>query len=228
MKRLILGDGLLGSYLQKITGYDYISRKKDGMDFSNIDTYEKMLHDYDEIINCIAFTDTYSNDRELNWNINYKGVSDLVEFCNGNNKKIIHISSDYLYTFSNSNASEDDVPVHCNTWYGYTKLLADGYIQLKSDNYLIMRTTHKKEPFTYEYAFTNQLGNFDYVSVISNLIKELIENNVIGVFNVGTDTKTMYELALRTKPDVKPTDRLFNENMPTNVTMNVDKMKKAT
>ncbi len=31
--RLILGDGWLGTELVKQTGWDYISRKKDGIDF---------------------------------------------------------------------------------------------------------------------------------------------------------------------------------------------------
>ena len=32
-----------------------------------------------------------------------------------------------------SSASEEDVPVHNNTWYGYTKLLSDGLVQLRCE-----------------------------------------------------------------------------------------------
>jgi dTDP-4-dehydrorhamnose reductase len=56
--------------------------------------------------------------------------------------KLVHLLT-YLYSGSVSNASESDVPVHCNNWYGYTKLLADGLVQLESNNYLICRCTHK-------------------------------------------------------------------------------------
>ena len=34
--RLILGDGLLGSEIVKQTGWDYASRKKDGIDFTSV------------------------------------------------------------------------------------------------------------------------------------------------------------------------------------------------
>ena len=34
----------------------------------------------------------------------------------------------------------------------------------------------------------------------------------------------MYELALRTKPDVEPTEQLFDKRTPVNLTMNIDKM----
>lgn len=222
-KRIVLGDGLLGGYIHQKTNWDYISRKKDNIDFSDINSYVKYIENYDEIINCIANTNTYSEDKDLHWNVNYKGVADLTDYCIKTNKKLIHISSDYLYTFSKDNASEDDVPVHSANWYGYTKLLSDGYIQLKSNNYLLIRTTQKKVPFTYDYAFINQIGNFDYIDVIGKLVIELISKDATGLFNVGTKTKTMYDLARQTKSDVKPTTKLFNKTMPTNVTMNIDK-----
>ena len=225
--RLILGNGLLGSELVKQTGWEYISRKKNGIDFTDSQTYRHFLLDYDEVINCIAHTDTYSEDREKHWNINYKAVADLVDVCNGYEKKLIHISTDYLYTHSNLNSSEEDVPVHCGTWYGYTKLLADGYVQLRSNEFLLLRGTHKKEPFPYDTAWSNQIGNFDYVSVIANLYIDIIERNFNGVFNVGTEVKNMYELAKRTKKDVIPTIKKFNSETPDNVSMNLDKLRKC-
>ena len=118
--RLILGDGLLGTELIKQTGWDYISRKKDGIDFKDIDSYKDHLFGYDEIINCIAYTNTYDENKEENWNINYKGVVALVDHLIDKDIKFIHISTDYVYTHSKQNASEKDVPVHCGNWYGYS------------------------------------------------------------------------------------------------------------
>jgi nucleoside-diphosphate-sugar epimerase len=226
MKNLILGDGLLGSELVRQTDWDYISRKKDGIDFTDYSTYEHFLESYNEIINCIAYTDTYSEEKDRHWNVNYAGVADLVHLCNFHNKKLIHISSDYLYTHSKENASEEDVPVHCRNWYGYTKLLADSHIQLKSKNFLLLRGTHKKEPFTYDNAWANQKGNFDYVSVMSRLYIKLIENNANGIYNVGTEVKTMSDLAKQTKFDVEWCYIRREGSIPNNVTMSIDKMNK--
>ena len=75
MKVLVLGDGLLGSEIIKQTEWDYISRKKDGFDIT-ISSFDCLLN-YDTIINCIAYTDTYSDDKEKHWNINYKSVISL-------------------------------------------------------------------------------------------------------------------------------------------------------
>jgi hypothetical protein len=180
-----------------------------------------MMDSYDIILNCIANTDTYSKDRDDHWELNYKFVYNLIDYCNVLNKKLIHISTDYLYTGSIENATEEDVPVHCNNWYGYTKLLGDGLVQLLSNDYLICRCTHKPTPFPYENAWSDQIGNFDYVNEISSIIIKLINENNSGVFNVGTETKTMYALASKTK-NVTPAES--PNHVPKNTTMSLDKL----
>jgi dTDP-4-dehydrorhamnose reductase len=221
MKVLVLGDGLLGSEIVKQTEWDFISRKKNNLDIKNFNVWMGMMDSYDIILNCIANTDTYSKDRDDHWELNYKFVYNLIDYCNVLNKKLIHISTDYLYTGSIENATEEDVPVHCNNWYGYTKLLGDGLVQLLSNDYLICRCTHKPTPFPYENAWSDQIGNFDYVNEISSIIIKLINENNSGVFNVGTETKTMYALASKTK-NVTPAES--PNHVPKNTTMSLDKL----
>ena len=225
MNKLILGYGLLGSELVKKTGWDYISRKKDGIDFTDFSSYRDFIKDYDVIINCIAHTDTYSEDRDKHWSINYEGVDTLVHLCNVLHKKLVHISTDFVYANSKSNVSENDVPVHCENWYGYTKLLGDGHVQLKSNDFLLLRGTHKKEPFLFEEGLVNQVGNFDYVDKVSDIIINLIEGNANGVYNIGTELKTMYDLAKRTKDNVIPANKTFYSSQPVDVSMDLSKLK---
>jgi dTDP-4-dehydrorhamnose reductase len=222
MKVLVLGDGLLGSEIVKQTNWDYISRKKDGFDITKTDFN---FDGYDVIINCIAFTNTYSNDKESNWNVNYKAVANLVDYCNNFNIKLVHISTDYVYTNSVSNASEENIPIHSNNWYSYTKLLADAYIELKSNNYLICKGTHKPNPFPYEKAWIDQWGNFDYVDVIASLIINLVISNNFGIFNVGTEFKSIFDLAKRTNVNITPA--LKPEYVPNNTSMDISKLKKS-
>lgn len=223
LKVLVLGDGLLGSEIVKQTEWSFVSRKKGTFNIDNIDTY---LSKYSPnvIINCIANTDTYSKDRESHWSINCQYLKKLIYYCNENNIKLVHISTDYIYTGSVNNACEEDVPVHCNNWYGYTKLVGDALVQLESNNYLLARCTHKPNPFPYDGAWIDQIGNFDYVNVIANLIIGLIKSNQTGVYNVGTETKTMYELATQTKS----VDKTFTpQNVPKNQSMDISKLKKT-
>lgn len=224
MNILVLGDGLLGTEVVKQTGWDFVSREKDGIDFNNIDSYEKYLHYYDTIFNCIAYTKVYDDNRDLHIQTNFKSVINLVEYCNQTNKKLIQISTDYIFSNSVENASEEDVPANCNNWYTYSKLLGDAYVQFMAKNYLLIRCEFKPRPYPYPKA-TIQIGNFDYLDTISSLIISLINNNATGVYNVGTERKTMEELALQTR-DVELWDKNQQETMPFNFTMNVDKMNK--
>lgn len=227
---VILGDGLLGSELANQTSWEVISRKINAFDLTDVksfdlllETYDGMMQraKYDTVVNCIANTDTYSQDRQAHWDVNYKGVADLVDFCNSWNIKLIHISSDYVYANSTGVPSEEDIPVHQETYYAYTKLLADGYVELKSKNYLIIRATHKEYPFKHKVAWINQLGNFDYVDQIASLIVKLINSGASGIYNVGTGLKSIYDLAKRTAEDVKAS--LAPSLVPTNTQMNLDK-----
>jgi dTDP-4-dehydrorhamnose reductase len=151
-------------------------------------------------------------------------VISLSDYCEKENKKLIHISTDYVYTNSINEASENDIPIHGNNWYSYTKLLGDAYIELKLNDYLICRGTHKPKPFPYEKAWIDQTGNFDYVDVISGLIVQLIQSDSIGIFNIGTNIKSIFELASQTTP-VKVAFR--PSEVPGNTTMNVNKLNNA-
>tara|TARA_R110001583_G_scaffold50520_6_gene157714 strand:+ start:1424 stop:2134 length:711 start_codon:yes stop_codon:yes gene_type:complete len=224
INRLILGDGWLGAELVKKTNWDYISRKKNGIDFTDINSYKDYLVGYDEIINCIAYTNTYDKNKEPNWDINYKGVVDLVDFIINKDIKLIHYSTDYVYANSESNVSEHGIPVHCENWYSYTKLLGESYVELKLKNYLVIRGTHKPTPFMFEEAYINQIGNFDYIDNISKIHIDLIEGDARGIYNVGTELKTMYDLAKKTKPNVIPVNKKFHHTMPNDITMNLDKL----
>ena len=150
--KLILGDGLLGSEIQKQTGWSYISRKKKGIDFTDIISYQHYLIKFgvSEVINCIAQTNTVDesdHDTTNDWNVNYKGVMDLTDLCNEYKIKLIHISTDYVYANSIPLASESDIPIHYNNWYTYTKLLADNYIMARMSDFLILRSSFKPNPF---------------------------------------------------------------------------------
>ena len=221
---LILGDGLLGSEIVKQTDWDYVSRKKDNVDLDEILSIVAS-NDKSIIVNCIANTDTYSNDKQSHMDVNFKFVVDLVQICNQFNKKYVHISTDYVYSNSNSFASENDVPVHNNSWYSYSKILADGYVENFSNNFLTCRVTHKPNPFPYEKAWINQIGNFDYVDEQVKRIIFLIYSNCNDIYNIGTDkSRTMWDMANKTKKVKQDT---APKGAPTNTTMVTNKLQEV-
>ena len=232
---VILGDGLLGTELNKQTGWKIISRKQHKFDITNPTTWEKYLLEtfdgvaqtrrYDVIVNCIAHTDTYSVHKTKHWDVNYKGVVNLVDFCNKWGIKLVHISTDYVYTNSRIDINECDIPIHGDNWYSYTKLLADAYIELKSNCYLVCRGTHKPKPFPYIQAWVDQIGNFDYVDVIGKIIIKLINKEAEGIYNVGTELKSIFDLAKQTNPQATPArGSALYKSIPSDTSMNIDKL----
>ena len=221
-KVVILGDGLLGNEIHNQTNWEVLSRKQTNFDITDlVKSFPKDVK-IDVIINCIANTDTYSKDKKSHWDVNFAFVSDLIKYCNSNLIKLVHISTDYVYTQSIENASENDVPVHCNNWYGYTKLLGDGLVQLEANEHLLIRCTHKPKPFPYEKAWEDQIGNFDYVDTIASKIIKLVKINTNGLYNVGSETKTMFELASKTNK-VEPIKAPMH--VPHNTSMDISKMQ---
>lgn len=218
---VILGNGLMGGELHRQSGWDYLSRDEHGIDITVPDSYTELIKPYDQVVNCIGHTNTSHPFKQPSWDVNYVGVMDLVDACNEFGKKLIHMSTDYIYANSVSEASENDVPVHYSNWYTYSKILSDGYVQARAKNYLIIRTSYKSRPYPWEGAWINLKGNFDYVDVIAELIIRLISKNAMGVYNVGTGLKNMYQLALRTCPG---TTKMHDKVIPSDVTMNLDKL----
>jgi dTDP-4-dehydrorhamnose reductase len=223
MKVLVLGKGKLGGEIVKQTGWDYLCRAEHEITIDNFDEWKNKMDEYDVVVNCIANTDTYSDNKEKHWKANYELVTFLAEYCDDNGKKLVHISTDYLYQNSVDDAKEEDEPLFDHSWYLMTKLLADEYLKEHAKNYLICRLSHKPYPFPYESAWVDIITNADYTPVIAGLVIELIKNGAEGLYNVGTERKTIYELAQRTNKSVLKS--IAPPHIPKNVTMNISKME---
>ena len=62
------------------------------------------------------------------------------------------------------------------------------------------------------------------VGEIAKINVDLINGNAQGIYNVGTDLKTMYDLAKKTKVDVIAVNEKFHETMPNDITMDLGKL----
>lgn len=195
-KIALLGDGLIGKGLNRLLEsidwgsdrYEYkqFSRKLTDTDFKDYDALRKLLEPFDIIINTIAHTDTKDKQKGTHWNINYVLPAFLADLCQEQNKRLVHISTDYVYAGSESQSKEDCVEIPYNNWYAATKLMADNYIQLKVQDYLIIRTAHKPSPFPFKSGYINVIGSFQSVYMAVNQMDFLIRiTEAKGVFNIG-------------------------------------------
>ena len=185
MKCLITGaSGLLGKHL-KIEA-DRPSHRE--MDITKKIKPKK----YDMIIHAAAYTNVQGaeNHQMECFNVNVKGTLNLLNAYP--DTPFVYISSEYAYK-----------PVN---FYSLSKNIAEELVKRHS-NFLIIRTLFKANPWPFEKAFTDQFTTGDYVNVIAPLIEKTIQEwGGVGkrFVYVGTGRKTIYELAVRTKPDVIP------------------------
>jgi hypothetical protein len=217
-KVVILGDGVLGTELESITGWPVESRKKTSLDIDNIEKLSNIIYKNDIIVNCIAFTDSYGGTKDEHWKINYVFPSTLSNLCLIEDKKLVHISTEFVYANNEEPPTEEDIPLPDNSWYAYSKLLADEYISFTNANALICRLLHKPNPFPYPDVW-NVKTSGDLVDKIAILVKELITKKATGIFNVGTGDKSLSDLVPYSKI-VEPPD-----HVPKDTRMNIHKLE---
>lgn len=192
MKIAVLGGtGLLGKELYKLDNNLICS----GQDV-NISKY-KEVYNYlnlikpDIVVNAAAIT----NSVEIAQNpisaieVNIKGAANVAKYCQIYDKRLVYISTDYVYPGSGNHTEID--PLYPNNEYAWTKLGGECSTRVVN-NHLIIRTSFGSMKFPYKEAFENLWVSKDYVDVIAPKILKAIKSNITGVLNVGTEKKNMY------------------------------------
>jgi dTDP-4-dehydrorhamnose reductase len=205
MKVLMLGGtGLLGSEFKKISDFILSGREIDI-------TIESELNSKLDVIKpdiiLLAAAETNSVDIDKNpipaLETNIKGTVNVTKYCIENNIRLIYISTDYVYDSKSDNHQEDE-PINPFNLYAWTKLGGECAVRAHK-NSLIIRTSFGSSEYPYEFAYGNRFVSKDYVDVIALMIKDLVLSDEVGIINVGTEEKTLYEYAKQRNPKVKET-----------------------
>lgn len=150
------------------------------------------MDNYDLIIHAAAYTDVPKAEveKKLCYQTNVLGTLRLLEATKG--IPFVYISTEYIY--------------EPTCFYTRTKIEAEKMVYAFHPH-LIIRTLFKPWPFPHPKAFIDQWTKGDYVDVIAPMIVGEIlrwEGKMSQVVDVGTEKKTMFELAKQSRPDVKP------------------------
>jgi len=97
----------------------------------------------DYIINCAAYTDVRKAEieRKKALDVNSNGVKNLVNFCEKNNVKLIHFSTDYVYNSLNKKPINEDELIDPQNYYGYTKREGEKHIENSNGESIVIRTS---------------------------------------------------------------------------------------
>lgn len=217
MKIVITGEtGLLSVELQKLDP-SIVSLPKKKYNISKKSIIKKLSQlNPDIIIHAGAVTDSNIVDKDpcLAIDTNIIGTAHISQYCIQYNKKLIFISTDYVYPGTVGNYQESD-PLLPHNNYAWTKLAGECSVKLVTD-YLIIRTSFGSSEFPYTQAWTNHIVSKDYVDIIAPMILKATKSNITGILNIGTNPKTMFEYAYKRNKEIKPLEKKSFTNFSLN------------
>lgn len=190
------------------------------------------------LLNLVGYTDVIAAEDPANWSKVLSLNTWLPKYLSDGSldfrTKIIHISTDYVYDGDTPNSKETDILQPFNK-YGMSKALCDlKLLKLKDlyPNIYIIRTSFKPKIWPHPTVFADILTNADTTEVISKLICKFINHlPESGIYNIGTKSKSLYDLVRKNNPNVKKAYLDLDSSMlplilKKNLTMDLTKFRK--
>lgn len=183
-KILVIGaKGQLGSELQELSKnypFQFFFYDVAEMDITNENLVEKGIAELkpDYLINCAAYTavDKAETDKELAFAINADAVRYLAQGCTANDVKLVHISTDYVFSGEGKEPyKENDTPGPINV-YGESKQKGEEEAIAGNKDAIIIRTA---------WVYSTHGSNF--VKTMLRLMQSKPEINVVAD-QVGSPT----------------------------------------
>lgn len=170
-------NGQLGKELQQLTNnyaqFEFHFLGRDTMPIDHFETVKNVLQKIQPhyLINCAAYTavDKAENDKDAAFRINAEAVGILAEVCKKHNIKFIHISTDYVFDGTKSDAYQEDDNTNPLGVYGMSKLRGEQLATEKNPDSLILRTS---------WVYSSYGNNF--VKTMIRLMKEKTTLNVVS------------------------------------------------
>ena len=184
-------------------------------------------NDFDYVIHAGAITRPmviHEDNPSLSIQTNIVGTSNVVLMCERYNKKIIYISTDYVYEGKDGNYKETDA-VRPFTKYGWSKLGGECAVQMY-DNHLILRMAMNRKPFPHPKAIKDMKKSLMWIEDAAKITLKLLGEN--GIINVGGESKSVYDFVKEENPNIEPIylKDISDVNMATDCSLDVTKMQK--
>ncbi len=199
------GNGNLGSELKKIDQNIHApsSSEVNICDLTEIRNYINSFGKIDLIINAAAETDNRKIEKVpiVGIQTNIIGAANVAIVCQELGIRLVYISTDYVYKGDRGNYKENDEILPFNL-YSWTKLGGE-CSTFGVKNHLVIRTSFGKTTFDYPEAFVDKWTSKDYVDRIAPLIYEAALSPLLGIVNLGTERKTLFEHAIERNESVK-------------------------
>ena len=207
------GTGTLGTELIRASrglGLQFIAPNSKICDVRSYEQVEEQIlsSGCDVILHAAAKTDVKNIEKSsiVAREVNIVGTLNIVKICEKYNKKLIFISTDHVFDGEKGNYKTTD-PINPLTKYAKTKAAAELIVRMY-DNSLVIRTSFFGYDFPYPAAFVDQWSSKDYIDIIAPKILEAVTNNTFGIIHIGSERKSLYDIACTRKEGVVKASRL--------------------
>lgn len=221
-------NGQLGSCLRREfdgdSDLEVMYTDYDTLDITDREAVDRFLndHNFDIIINCAAYTavDNAETEEIKAATLNTGAVGNLGEASIKNRTKVIHISTDYVFSGHGFRPYEENDEPHPQCIYGRTKLEGEGLLSSFCQNAIIIRTAWLYSEFGKNFVKTmlsladskpelnvvaDQIGSPTYAGDLAKAIHGIIkaEQWVPGIYHFTNEgvaswydfAKAIFEIA---------------------------------
>ena len=150
-----------------LTDFDEI----DICSFKSIDNYLSGIN-LDYIVNCAAYTNVKDAEieKEKSLLINSFGVKNLVNYCEKNKIKFIHISTDYVYNSKSIKPTDEMSNIKPINYYGLSKREGEKHVEESTSESIVIRTSWLYSKFGKNFVNTiiDKCKNNSEISVVDD------------------------------------------------------------
>ena len=210
------GSGRLGTELRAelpALGVEVLAPPRAELDITRPKTISEALERYepDVVVHAAAYTDVAGaeTEREACWTSNVEGTRNVVLALLGSGAKLVHISTDYVFWGDTGGYAEEDPPGPIRNYYALSKLAAEEVARTRPGT-LVIRTSFRPREWPYPVAFEDVYTSQDYVDVIAPEVALAVRHASSiphPVLHIATERKSVYDLARRRSPQVRPGSR---------------------
>jgi dTDP-4-dehydrorhamnose reductase len=170
------------------------------------------------VLHAAAYTDVPGAEREPEacWRVNVIGTRNVADACAETGATLVHVSTDYVFwgdadpeRAARGGYREDDATGPVRNRYALSKLAAEDEAR-RAPRHLVVRTSFRPREWPYRTGFTDVRTSQAYVdelapdlALVARHAGRLVDAGVRVLHVVGPPT-TVFELARRRKPDVRP------------------------
>ncbi len=167
-----------------------------------------LSHPPSAVIHAAALTDLVrcEADRGYAWAINVEGTEVLLQVAREVAPEcyFLYVSTAGVFKGETGNYTEESIPDPVNN-YGVTKLEGEKRVRRSGGTCIVRTNFARRGKWPYPSAFSDRFGTFLYDTGAAKGIREVIASRATGIVHVCGDFRlSLYELAKRTDPEVKP------------------------